>query len=327
MKRYWILILLLGSMVSAQETFKFSKSEYTTLLGKARQGHLDSQVKLGLAYQYGNGVEVDLQTAEYWLKTAGGFGNPQAATQLGLLYLQPGWRESHADQAMQWFLRAAASNYASAEINLALMYMRGWGTQPNQEEALRWLRKAAQHGSQRAKTYLGIVLVKSPDKTQQEEGFKLIQESAKKKDPEALNALGYCYELGLGTTINLAEAMRWYKRGAAAGNADAMHNVASLYVTGDGVPKDPKQVLHWSMRACDAGDPRSCASVASAYALGEGAEKNSGLAYQYGLIAKLDQRFLDFVKPGLSEEDMKKAASEAERWQSDHVFRLSALPQ
>ena len=101
----------------------------------------------------------------------------------------------------------------------------------------------------------------------------------------------------------------------------------SLYVTGDGVAKDPKQVFQWSMRACDAGDTRSCGSVASAYALGQGAEKNPGLAYRYALIARLDDRFLDFVKPGLSEETMKKAAAEAERWQSDHLFRLSALPQ
>lgn len=55
------------------------------LLERASKGDIPSQVRLGIAYQYGDGVPFDAAKAELWLRRAAEFGNPQAQVQLGLL--------------------------------------------------------------------------------------------------------------------------------------------------------------------------------------------------------------------------------------------------
>jgi TPR repeat protein len=329
MIRLLMLLLLFSAcqpLVQAQLP-RIGPAEFSHLVSRAREGKSESQIQLGVAYQYGIGTQTDLQSAEYWLKSAARYGDPHAQTQLGLLYLQPQFRDAHAEQAMQWFLRAAAIQFAPAEHNLGMIYLHGIGTPQNDEQALHWFRKAARHGSLQSEVYVGTILLKSSDPAKQTEGFAAIQHAADHGNAKAMNVLGYSYHYGNGATLDLGQARKWYQAAADAGDADGMHNLSVLYFTGQGVPKDRTRAFELNQKACDRGDRQSCATVASAYVLGEGIPRNYPLAYQFALTAGLDDKFLAFAGAGLPREVKVQAALEAERWQHEHAFQLSVLPQ
>ena len=57
-----------------------------------------------------------------------------------------------------------------------------------------------------------------------------------------------------GVKRNSAEAMEWYHKAAAQGNAQAQFNLGSMYFEGEGVPKDPAQAVVWYRKAAEQGD-------------------------------------------------------------------------
>lgn len=324
----WIVVVLWAASAPAQlSSFRpLSKPEVSRLLSKAREGNTESQLRLGGAYQYGLGVEQDSKTAEYWLKTAAGRGDPDAQTQLGLLYLQPGF-EAERQQAVRWFMRAAASGSGNAEHNLGLVYLLGVGVPVDRVQAIHWFRRGAQHGSKPARANLGVLLVNSPDAAEQREGYELLTDAVKDDDPDAENALGYSYQFGAGTSVDTAKAVHWYNRAASHGNTNAMMNLADMYRTGAGTQKDVSQAFQWYSRACDRGDRRACVSLANAYLHGEGTARNDAKAYQFAVMAGADRDKIALLEQSLGPDDRNRAAEEAERWKQAHAVQLSASPR
>ena len=104
-----VVMWAMTTMAQVSSFRPLSQPEVSRLLTKAKSGNTDSQLKLGMAFQYGMGVDADPKSAEYWLKIAAGYGDPEAETQLGLLYLQPEFASSR-DQALRWFMRAAGED-------------------------------------------------------------------------------------------------------------------------------------------------------------------------------------------------------------------------
>jgi TPR repeat protein len=62
------------------------------------------------------------------------------------------------------------------------------------------------------------------------------------------------YHLGLGISIDGAEALKWYHRAAEQGYAVAYNNLGSLYRTGSpGVPVDREKARECYRRAVECG--------------------------------------------------------------------------
>jgi len=71
-----------------------------------------------------------------------------------------------------------------------------------------------------------------------------------KPEAEAGNALAQVqvagiYHYGLVGAANFAEALKWYRKSAAQGNADAMLGLGVMYSLGQGVGKDQVQSFKW----------------------------------------------------------------------------------
>ena len=67
-------------------------------------------------------------------------------------------------------------------------------------------------------------------------GLKLLIEGAQAGVREAQFLVGECFQRGLGTSVDLKEAVRWYRLAAAQSLADAQHNLGNCYCQGRGVP-------------------------------------------------------------------------------------------
>ena len=59
--------------------------------------------------------------------------------------------------------------------------------------------------------------------------------------------MGYYYENGIRTSVNLTEAAVWYEKAAQKGHAEAAMRLALLYAQGKGVEKMRKKLsLIWN---------------------------------------------------------------------------------
>jgi hypothetical protein len=76
-----------------------------------------------------------------------------------------------------------------------------------------------------------------------------LQPNAEAGDPWSQNQLGNLYMLGLGTEVNIDEALKWYMRSALNNWADAQINVSLMYRYGRGVKLDLVRAYAWLRHA------------------------------------------------------------------------------
>jgi TPR repeat protein len=78
-----------------------------------------------------------------------------------------------------------------------------------------------------------------------------------------------------------ADAMRWYRQAAEAGNTDAMNRLGVMYDNGQGAAEDPVQAVAWFRKAAEAGDPAGMNNLASMYGHGRGVSQDEGQAVRW----------------------------------------------
>ena len=74
--------------------------------------------------------------------------------------------------------------------------------------------------------------------------------------------LGRMYASGSGVEKDYVESFDWYKRAAAAGNADAMYSLGEAYEHGTGVREDVQRAVHWYEEAALHGNKAANAALA-----------------------------------------------------------------
>jgi TPR repeat protein len=64
-------------------------------------------------------------------------------------------------------------------------------------------------------------------------------------DPEAQYYAGFNYATGRYVSLDLEEAVKWYRRAAQQGHVEAQHNLGYRYATGKGVVKNDVEAYAW----------------------------------------------------------------------------------
>ena len=99
--------------------------------------------------------------------------------------------------------------------------------------------------------------------------------------PEAQNALGVCFALGLGVAKNEQRAYELYSKAAAAGSAIGMESLGGAYVSGTYVKQDFGKALDWFEKAVEAGNADALQQIGNMYFNGQGVQKDYAMAAQY----------------------------------------------
>ena len=116
---------------------------------------------------------------------------------------------------MYWYKKAAESGYISALNNLAHFYLFKETIYKDIPRGLQYAIKAAEYG-----------------------------------DEEAQNALGLCYEEGIGVEKNYEEAYKWFSLAVKNGAGPcALHNLARCYREGKGVAIDKNKAAMLKQKA------------------------------------------------------------------------------
>jgi len=164
--------------------------ELAALSKKALAGDTNAQLRMGLAFEFGQGVDRDVDKAMRWYRIAADRGDPVAQTDLGYLYETGGTGPANPAEAAKWYLRAAVSGFARAQFNLGTLYLRGAGVERNDEDAAHWIGEAADAGCPTAMAALSYLYANGKGVPRDEQKARELQKAAKKNGPRLCSSLG-----------------------------------------------------------------------------------------------------------------------------------------
>ena len=176
----------------------------------------------------------------------------------------------------------------------------------NLKEATQAAKRSLELGNEAAKIKLGEI---QEDEKLMKEGFNALKKKVDSGDMHYANSLGYAYEFGIGTSLNIKEAMKYYEMAAKQNNALGMTNLADLYIQEDKLKKakpllvkaaekeygyaqyllamnffdlyseNNKEALHWLERAAKNDEPEALYQLGVYYLEGDEADLAKAINY------------------------------------------------
>ena len=181
--------------------------------------------------------------------------------------------------------KKASGGCAESALRLYQRYLEGTGgAEKNYELARQWLTMAAELGAADAQCILGVA---NEEAGELRVAYEWYEKAAAQGDAGAEYNLGRCYKLGRGVELNRSkaaelslksalqgiakaqcsygsylssemhefeEALKWFEKSAAQGNAIAMYNIGSFYFNGYGVQRSSSKAREWFAKASSNGD-------------------------------------------------------------------------
>jgi uncharacterized protein len=138
-------VMLLGGLGTLAQTGTANRLD--DLVNKAEAGDSEAQFQLGQAYEEGDGIPQDDQSAVKWYKKSAEQGNAKAENSLGIMYSTGRGTPQDKQEAAQWFLKAADGCDPHGAYNLAIAYYNGDGVVRDAGFAFVWLMVAEQCGN------------------------------------------------------------------------------------------------------------------------------------------------------------------------------------
>ena len=126
-------------------------------------------------------------------------------------------------KAVEYFLEAGKLENADALFFLSIHQQN----HDNLKEATQVAKRSLELGNEAAKIKLGEI---QEDEKLMKEGFNALKKKVDSGDMHYANSLGYAYEFGIGTSLSIKEAMKYYEMSAKQNNAIGMTNLADLYI-------------------------------------------------------------------------------------------------
>ncbi len=212
----------------------------------AEQGNAIAQFKLGIAYEFGNGVVEDKLEAVKWYQKSAEQGNAFAQYLLGRNYYFGDGVPKDEEKAVFWFRKSAEHNFPDAQFFLGKAYREGNGVPKDKAEGLRWWIKAAEGGGDYPQFFLGKAYSDGDGVPKDEEKAVFwFRKSAEQGNAVAQLYIGNAYYFGVGVVKNKLEGVKWFRKSAEEGEADAQNMLGAVYYNGDGVPKDLIEAYKW----------------------------------------------------------------------------------
>jgi TPR repeat protein len=283
---------------------KLSPAEVSELRANAEEGESAAQYALGKAYQNGNGVALNDESAVKWYRKAAEQGNVAAQNDLGIMYRLGQGVNRDKEEAVRWYRKAAKHGNAQSMFNLGVSYYNGDGVPSDPTLAHAWFLLAKEAGNPSAEDAV---------KRSAEEGGRL-------GTPEAIQLVAAMCEKGDDLQRSYSEAAKWYRRAAdlspqaavslasmlidgrgvpqdygqamnicrsaaKQGYAPAQYCVGYLYQHGLGTQTDPKEAAKWYGEASKGGQRQALLDLAEMYWKGEGVVVNRSEAYYFFFLA------------------------------------------
>ena len=136
-------------------------------------------------------------------------------------------------------------------------------------------------------------------------------------DVRAETNLGYLYERGPASVVDLPQAVAWYKKATVRGDAIGERSLAVLYYYGRGVPQSDQNAFAWFYSAAEQDDARAEYYLGLIYQNGRGTAVNDKSSFYWNErsarhgIANAQWNLAYAYEKGLG---VKKSTAEALKW-------------
>ena len=198
---------------------------------------------------------VDFQSIYKKSSKSAFWGNADAYYILGVLHFIGADMPVNLEEAFRCFEKAMNKKHSTAAYNVFRCYLNGLGCKQDANNARAALMKAAELGSSSAYLTLGNYYYKSnaalniaEDKQLALKYYKL---GAEKYDAACKENYAIMLENGIGTTVNLREALKVYHDTASG---FAKNKIGMWYCNGKEVAKDAKKAVYYFERAVEYGN-------------------------------------------------------------------------
>jgi enhanced entry protein EnhC len=267
--------------------------------GIAEKGDAEAELKLGFILENGWGGPSDFAGAQEWYTRAANNKNEVAAYLLGSLYQRgKGEASPNYSEAKKWYEQAkltyppaavalgfinetvddnydnAYSNYKWAAdkgnaiglYDVGLIFENGKGRPVSLDIATEFFEKAAKQKHPEAMVELADITLQNKLSAKDEtRGYELLKQSAAMGNRDALYQLGLLSEAGVGTELNLTNALNYYQQAAEKGNVKSMLALARMYQFGVGTNKDIQKAAEQYKEAAALNNPYAQYQLASFY--------------------------------------------------------------
>ncbi|GBC10323.1 hypothetical protein RclHR1_09520008 [Rhizophagus clarus] len=168
--------------------------------------------------------------------------------------------------------------YSNSICLLGYFNYHGIETSINKQKAYELYQKAAELENIVAQLELsGIYLYEEEN---DDKAFELIKKIAEKGNPNAIDKLGYCYELGIGIDADVNKAFELYQKSADFGNSNGLYNLGNCYECACGISENNQKAFELYQKSADLGNLYGIGYLAYCYKLGIGTDINNQKALE-----------------------------------------------
>jgi len=253
------------------------------LVKAAETGSAIAHRNLGIVYQYGKAVPVDIQTALAYYEKGAELGDVNASKRLGDYYSSD--EQKNFRSAEKWYRKCADLNDSNCQFRLAELYAIYLD---NESEAINWFDRVVQSDNAELITWTanhfgdGAAFLR----IDKEKAFELLHRASLMNNAQAQVNLGFMYETGYGVEKNLVRARELYQQSAAQNYPQGMNNLATFYKEGlGGLEVDTNKALELYLKAAQAGNDFANNNLGKMYFFGEFVEEDELKALSYFIEA------------------------------------------
>ena len=245
--------------------------------------------RIGKMHCYGLGTEQNYTEAFKWFEKSAIGGNKYAQFSLANLNYYGNGIEKSYEQAYHWYMKAAQQGQPYAAYAIAQMYANGEAVEKDEAQAQNYYKQALS-------------------------GFQKL-EADEQADDNLFYKMGRMFKLGLGTDVDMAKTIDYFKRAADLGNRNARRTMALEYISGENIEQDIDKGIEMLTELADSGDTMSAYKLGKIYLSGEVVFTDLDKAEKYLLqAANDDNEFAMYSLAKLYLLDEKKELPQAVRW-------------
>ncbi|KAH0803957.1 tetratricopeptide repeat protein [Histomonas meleagridis] len=188
---------------------------------------------------------------------------------LAMIYIVGNGVPKNIPRGIELLETSAQKGFAHSIYNLALQYLSGENVPYDCQKAIELLETGSEKGYFNCTIRLAILYRDGYKEIPPDLGKcgRILVESAKTKNPDALCSLGEYYEyIGKNTSL-IQRSVECYEEAILKNHTRSMYNLANLLVNTPGhfVPRNPKRSIELLTKASELGDLNSMKKLAEIY--------------------------------------------------------------
>lgn len=224
----------------------------------------------------------DFEASTKLLRQSAELGNAWAQVYYGGSLKKGIGTEQDKPAAVEWFRKAADQDCSVAFFELGVCYENGEGVNRDLDAAAAWFKKALDAGiGEEAQAALDRVEAMKAEATPEAKALELYKQAIElfdrqDKDVECADLLRQSAELGcvwaqlfygrflckgIGTALDPAAAVEWFRKAADQNCPDACYELGVCYENGEGVDRDFDKAIEWYRKAADGGFDRAQSAI------------------------------------------------------------------